>query len=736
MKAIKFILGIITILSFTHAEERLYSPRGVGGGGAMAGYSISPNSDLRFVGTDMGTLFRSTDRGNTWNPISHTQVGHHSDLNLASGLGFTADPKTLFFSEAGRDPKRSRDGGVTWAPTSLPLRSTERIRYWNGEFCATNEGLFRSTDLGDTWVRVEDVNGKSQGTVISGEGASRKVFHATESGIFIAEGNPLRFRKWFTPEGTQIRAFTGGSDTRGHTLAFIDTQGKEACAWARSESTFSDCGWVWIHRGTSEEPLFLKTNKEGGRFIRMAENDSQTIYLTGGDWIKQHGSKIWVTRNAGATWNLKFSILDRASRPNSAVGLDVGWHENAPFSFAVNSRDSSEAGVTGHYFLHVTRDFGEKWKAPFTQFSDSGEPAPQKKWKSTGLEVASVLRLKFHPANPKLGYAAVSDLGGFVTEDGGATWRISKAKYNTNYDYAFDPAKPDLIYSASGDQHDFPLNNNNSPIKGEGGIFSSVNRGRHWKRLTPDSGPLNRQFLSVAYDPNRRILYAGTQGEGIVRSPDEGKNWETHNDGFPEGNRVIPQIEIDPLNGAVYALLTGNAPQFTNSSVTGIYRLLPGPESRWELLRSTVVRPSGVDLKNKLWLFPSAFSIDFSRPNRDVLWLTDIENQGSWLASGIWKSTDSGRTWNRMSQFTYPTSITLDPDDGQKAYASGPYDMTGKWGLGGALSTRDGGKSWKKNQHLPLLANLFGFTPDPLRSENGFYLFFGGGIFYGPKFPR
>jgi len=683
----------------------------------------------------MGTLFRSTDRASHWTPISHTQVQYNSDLSLATSVGFSPDTKSLFFADAGRDPKRSRDGGVTWTSISIPLREKERIRYWSAEFCATSEGLLRSTDQGDHWTRIEGVGGKSQGTVVTGEGKKKKVFHATESAIFIGEGTPLSFRKWFTPKDTQIRAFTGGSDTRGLTLALIDTQGKEACAWAKNETTFQDCGWVWIQTGTKDEPHFTKTSKEGGRFIRMAENDSQTIYLTGGDWINQTGSKIWVSRNAGAKWDLKFNILDKAFRPNSAVGLDVGWHDNAPFSFAVNPRDSSEAGVTGHYFLHSTRDYGEHWKAPFTEFAEAGASAPQKKWKSTGLEVTSVLRLKFHPKNPKLGYASLADIGGTITEDGGTTWRISKVKYNTNYDYAFNPEKPDLVFAASGDEHDFPLNRN-APTKGEGGIFSSTDRGLHWKRLTPDSGPFNRQFLSVAYDPSRNLLYGGTQGGGVARSRDGGKTWEFFNDGIPKGEQVIPQLEVDPVNGTVYALLTGNAPQFTNSAGTGIYRLMPTAKSRWELLRGTVVRPKEVDPKYKLWLFPSAFAVDFTRPNRDVLWLTDIENQGAWLATGVWKSTDTGRTWNRMNQFTHPTSITLDPKDGKKAYASGPYDMTGKWGNGGALSTNDEGKSWQKNQHLPLLANLFGFTPDPTRPENGFYLFFGGGIFYGPKLPR
>ena len=61
------------------------------------------------------------------------------------------------------------------------------------------------------------------------------------------------------------------------------------------------------------------------------------------------------------------------------------------------------------------------------------------------LKSHPALKLKFNPKNSSVGYAAYCDLGGLVTEDGGKTWRISKAKYNTNYDYAFDPGHPELV---------------------------------------------------------------------------------------------------------------------------------------------------------------------------------------------------------------------------------------------------------------------------------------------------
>lgn len=756
-------------------SKTLYSPRGVGGGGALSGFSISPYSDLRFVGTDMGTLFRSVDGGKNWIAVAHDQAKFDSDLEKASEVGFSSDPKVTFYANAGRDPKRSRDAGVTWASIKVPLEEEERILYWVGDskdakliFCATTDGLLRSTNQGDSWTRVKNIDGRARGTSLVQDGTNKRVFHATSDEIFLSDDDGKTFRSWHTPAGTGIRAFAAGADSKGLTLAYIDTKGEQACSWAKragdsseeqKKATLDECGFVWVQNGFDSK--FRQTRKEGGRFLRMADNDSQTLYVTGGNWVRQYGSKIWVSRDAGKSWNLKYQTYDWDQRPYkpwprdkleySAVGLDVGWDDNVPFSFAINRRKSTEAGGTGHYFLHVTRDAGEHWNAPFTQYGDTGEPARGKRWKSTGLEVTSALRLKFHPKNSRLGYVSLADLGGYVTEDGGQTFRISKVKYNTNYDYAFDPARVDRVYAASGDRHDFPLNIN-TPLKGQGGIFVSDDRGRSWKRLTPDNSEFNRQFLSVAYDPIHRALYGGTQGGGIARSLDEGKTWKFFNSGFPEGERVIPQIEVDSKDGTAYALLTGDAPEYLNADETGIYRLKAGAApsiARWELLRTTVERPESVAADVKLWQFPSAFAIDWSSPDRSVLWVTDIEQKGAWLASGVWKSLNGGKTWKRMTQYTHPTAIALvgaaargvanaakkSANSQPVVQVSGLYDVSGNWGKGGALFSLDGGKSWKKNDKFPLLANLFSFTPDPSDASKAFFLFFGGGLLHGPARP-
>lgn len=766
-ETIGFFVFAVSAFLIQPCDAGPYEPRGVGGGGAMAAYSISPYSPLRFVATDMGTLFRSVDGGENWIPVSHAQITVNYDLALAGSVGFASDKTTVFYAPAGTQPKRSLDSGANWKPISVPLNKDEHIRYWSSDrpslvFCATDQGLLRSSDQGDHWQRVDEITGQATGTLVLRESGKSLIIHATDQKVFLSRDGGTSFKVWFTPNGTKIRSFTGGMDAGGVTLAFIDTNGAEACAWAKggenswslrnilkrksqaeeNNPTFQDCGFVWVHQSAEVSvPTFKRLRKEGGRFIRMAENDSKTLYVTGGNWTRGYGSKVWVSNDRGEHWNLMFHLYNLDKTPYrswpadkleySAVGLDVGWDDNAYFSFAVNPLNSSEAGGTGHYFLHVTQDQGRHWKAPFTRFRDTGERTRGKRWSSTGLEVTSVMRLKFHPSDSMLGYAGLSDLGGYATEDGGATWRIARAQYNTHYDYAFDPADKDLVYAAVGSIHDFPLGNHAAVI-GQGGIYRSSDRGRTWHRLTPETGPWNRQFISIAYDPLHKILYGGTQGGGVARSTNGGKNWSFLNQGLPAGDLIIPQIEIDPANGSAYLLVAGDAPHFTNQPATGIY-ILDEKSDQWRILRGNLQRPPKSDPSYKLWWYPSAFAVDFSRPRRDVLWLADMESKGAWLSSGVWRSMDRGQNWKRVTQFTHPTAIALDPARANTIYAAGTWNVDGSWGEGGALYSTDGGDTWKKNQNLPFLSNLSGIRPDPNNSHHLFYLFFGSGMLYGPK---
>ncbi len=746
-------IALLAALWSVTASPPAYQPAGIGGGGAMAGLAFSPYARLWFVGTDMGTVFRSTDLGASWQAIRHDQLQFGARLERSSPVGFASDPQVVFAATNGEQPKRSRDGGVTWAPIALPLAKGEWLRYWLGDdadphrvLAATTRGLWLSPDGGTSWARASGVDGESTGTFVAHVGKMTRIFHAHDGGVAVSEDGGRTFAPWWRPAAGRVRQLAGGQAGQRLTLAVLDDDGARACAWLgelakvapkQVADAQAECGYVWVMTAAADarQPQFVRTAQPGGRFLRMAAHDPDVLWTTGGNWPHQQGSRVWRSADAGRTWTLALQLLDweRGYKPWpadllewSAVGLDVGWHDNAFASFAVDPRDARRAGGTGYYFLHVTQDGGAHWQAPFTAFADTGARAPGMRWRSTGLEVTSIQRLKFHPTQPQLAYAAAADIGGLVTEDGGGTWRIVRTPFNTNYDYALDPQHPDRVWAAAGTPHDFPIGNRDVLAGAKGGVFRSDDRGRHWTRLTPADGPLATAYLAVARRPSDGALFAGTRGQGVVASYDDGKTWLQVQSGMPAGPQVVPQLELDPKSGELYALLTGNGPAFTNAATTGIYRL--GPNMTWVSLRGAVPSVTG---KPPL-AFPTAFAVDWTQPKRDRLWLVDFEVAGSWLGSGVWRSLDGGRSWKRVLQYTHPTGITLDPRHPERVYVSGQWQIDGKWGNGGAMDSRDFGQTWQQNTALPLLANLDGMSLDPNRPGQLFYLFFGGGMLRGP----
>ncbi len=729
-----------------------YKPLGVGGGGAMSGVSISPYNNLWFIGTDMGTLFKSTDLGQSWNAVNHLQAVFDSDLTKAVSVGFSADGVTVFHASAGINPKRSTDAGETFSAISMGLVSGEVIKYWHSDssnanimYAGTTKGLLRTTNKGTSWTRVNSE--EAVGTFID-HGTNGKVYHATKTKVLVSNDDGLTFSTYYAPAAGSVRLFAGGSDASGVTLAVSDSDGASACSWAAPytsdwgqtsiDQTYAACGYVWTSKNGG---AFTKNSQAVGDHLKMAENDSTTIYTTGGRaWIRQYGTKVHVSRDKGQTWGLKlnqinYDVVPYAPWPKeklewSAVALDVGWWDSGYESFAINQKNSAVVAGSGYFFLHSSLNAGENWLAPFTKYADSGTPTAGKKWITRGLEVISVYRTKFHPTNSNLLYGASADIGGVISEDRGASFRVPAHQYNSFYDYAFDPADDLVVYAAAGSLHDFPNEWHANAVTANGGVYKSTNRGRSWTRLTPVDANYNRQFLSVGYDARNDVIYAGSQEVGIAVSRNDGASWSYMNAGLPAGNKIIPQIEVDPNTGNVYAILTGDAPTFSNQPYTGVYFLdVANGSTTWKLLRGTVNYPKDADAGYKLWYYPTAFAIDFNNPS--TIWMVDYENKGNWLMTGAWKTTDGGATWSRMKQVTHATDIKIDPRNPDQVHVSGYYDLTGNWGNGGMLYTKDGGATWGKNAAPPLQRNARSVTLDPNDASKIYYSYFGGGILHG-----
>ena len=213
------------------------------------------------------------------------------------------------------------------------------------------------------------------------------------------------------------------------------------------------------------------------------------------------------------------------------------------------------------------------------------------------------------------------------------------------------------------------------------GVYRSRDGGRHWTptRLSP-------VWVNALVAPPG-ALYAGTLGDGLYKSLDDGGSWA-------EADRGINAADLRSVTVA------GTSPTtvFARSGGGKLWRRLDG-EADWTLVFD------GLDVQ------VTSVLADPDRPA--TVW--------AGTADGVRKSLDGGTTWVDLGPRGDAVVLqTLDPAGGGTLYAVRSYDAGGPYGPISVLTrSRDGGQSWTD---LPWGAGLEKLVVDPQRPEVLFIL--------------
>ncbi|MBV8547366.1 MAG: glycoside hydrolase, partial [Acidobacteria bacterium] len=230
-----------------------------------------------------------------------------------------------------------------------------------------------------------------------------------------------------------------------------------------------------------------------------------------------------------------------------------------------------------------------------------------------------------------------------------------------------------------------------------GGVWRSNDYGRIWTPIFDDqpSGSIGAIGISQS-DPN--IIYVGSgeglqrpdlaTGDGMYKSTDAGKTW-THL-GLREAQQ-IPTIVVDPNDpNRLFVAVLGHP--YGPNEERGIFRSTDGGRSFQRVLYKNDLT-GGIDVI----LDPSNAQTVYA-----ALWQAQ---QGPWenayfggAASGLFKSTDGGTTWNELKS-GLPSSdvigrigIEVSQADPKRLYA-----ICGTDAKSGALyRSNDGGATWNR----------------------------------------
>jgi photosystem II stability/assembly factor-like uncharacterized protein len=186
-----------------------------------------------------------------------------------------------------------------------------------------------------------------------------------------------------------------------------------------------------------------------------------------------------------------------------------------------------------------------------------------------------------------------------------------------------------------------------------GGIFKSTDAGHHWTPIFDDQPVSSIGALAVApSDPN--VVWAGTGepnlrsnislGWGIFKSTDAGKSWTKM--GLDNTGRIA-RIAVHPKDpNIVLATAVGHA--YGPQPDRGVFRTTDGGATWTKVL--SVDENTGAN------------DVEYDPTNPRIVWAStwqiDIKTWGrksGGPGSGIWKSTDGGVTWTRLTGNGLPT---------------------------------------------------------------------------------
>jgi len=301
------------------------------------------NTDIVYVGSASGGLWKTTDGGDNWitttDELPTIAIGAICVLPTNPNIVLigTGEGTSAGAGDDGVGILKSTDGGVTWNTTSLsyPLTAGHgfhvmEVNPLTGTILAgANDGLWRSTDGGDTWARVKaggnyyDIKYKADDPTVT---YTCKGQSSIGNNIKVSRDDGL----------TWIMLGTGQPTASvGKTKLAVNQQGwyNLSLAVDPDNPNIVIAGGVSLYRSENAGTTFVKT---GEGFILGNETDvhwdhhavayepgaSNTVWVgnDGGVWKSTDDGRNWASRREGIATYQFYDICVGQSDPDFAMG--------------------------------------------------------------------------------------------------------------------------------------------------------------------------------------------------------------------------------------------------------------------------------------------------------------------------------------------------------------------------------------------------------------------------------
>lgn len=529
------------------------------------------NNDIVYIGTPAGGLWRSSDGGRKWVPLTDTLP-----VLGVSDIAFNPqNPNEIYIAtgdhivgQTNRDVPsigvwKSVDGGNNWKPTGLEFFVSRRISITriiihpekpNIVIAGTSDGVYRSTDSGENWrVALDGVIHDLEfhpidkevvyaSCIIDGRGT---IYKSTNGGATWLE----RARGISTNAVRRIElAVTPASPNSVYAV----------CADARNTAfggfyVSRDAAQNWTLQ--SSRPNILDFSANGGGSggqawydlaIAVSPQDSHLVFVG--------GINIWRSTNSGRTWEV-------SSLWNINGGARYAHADHHALEFVPNT-NTVWSGNDGGIFLSNSR--GSEWN----MFNENLSITQYYKISASEIEPSLIVGgSQDNGTHRMLGNTWLKILGGDGMDcliDYSDASTIYASQYNgafyrsTSQGQFFQPMGPGEESGAwvSPIAQD-PVNPNTIYI-GLDNLWRSTDKGTSWAKATVRRPFPNSKIKTIAIARNApNTIYLAPEGENdLVKSVDGGRNFTSVAGNLPSAN--VNDILIHPTDpNRVWVTLAG-----------------------------------------------------------------------------------------------------------------------------------------------------------------------------------
>ncbi len=699
-----FISVYLLALCFAcYSQPVSFSPKGIGGGGALFFPKINPVNDNEFyVSCDMSELFHSTDFGNSYSQI------HHSKLQVfnTSTYEFTNNPNIAYsnFNDGNEGyPVKTTDGGNTWTNiTGYNLGNYGTVYKMVANYANPNQLLIGaygdilfSNDGSTSFTLVKHAANMGAGLIMGGVfGDGNKIYIGTNDGLITSSNSGGTFSVQTTtgiPAGQEIWSFAAAKN--GATTRFVCITANVADVYngimpwdyynfANGVFIMDNDNGTWVSRSAG-----LNFSNDFVMYAAMAENDVNTIYLGGHD-NSLSAPLVYKSADAGITWNKVFNTANNANIITGWEGAGGdeawSWSENC-FGITVAPNNANKVLFGSFSNVQSTTDGGTTWKQAYVNDADqhpAGSNTPTKQtYASIGLENTTCWQVFWNDQDNMLG--CFSDIGGIRSTDAGNKWGFTYNGFSVNSLYWIVKATNGKLYGACSNIHDIYQSTRLADAQldasdANGKIVFSSDGGANWTTLHVFGHPV----FWLATDPNNAermyasvIHYGGNQGAqlgGIYMtnnlSAGAASSWvKLSNPPRTEGHPAAIVVLHDGNMVCTFSGRRNSSGAFTNCSGVFLYNPVtdtwsdksdPGMHY-WT--KDIMLDPT--DATQNTW-YTAVFSGWGGAPNG---------------LGGLYKTTDRGNNWVKLtdSLFDRVTSMTHNPQNNNQAYLT--TETQGLW---------------------------------------------------------